>query len=406
MTRVAGTRAGLVALAAVAIATITRPMPAEGAEDPVEGLPFAVATEQLFDEAHNDGLHGAQGTWELLRGTLGAGGLRLTFRIEPPVHGLPVASGPAVLFGGLQLYGDAGGDVATGVNVDALTAVTLRPCVDAACRYAAEITLPLDDLGPAITRLEADGRLVWVSADFTLVRTFAQGTWVQVLPFMTGDAGPAEASGRLGAVEPAAGTLFSYGLFPADQATPIPADPAGFRAGLDYGGVVEQRRQEAGDATPPLPAVPAVLHVAVNPACDASQVLTVHDTTGDRIATLPLLGRPAIEQPVALPVGVPWWLTLHDGGGIDFDQGRHGWGVRVGPIPATAVPLTIQAKFDCSLPRGTFQVTSAPIGPGDGVVGPAAGDPPSILTLGPLLAVLVSVALAIARVAVRRRPGL
>ncbi|MEA2545981.1 MAG: hypothetical protein QOI09_1254, partial [Chloroflexota bacterium] len=100
---------------------------------PVADIPFGIATDQLFDEARNDGRQGEQGQWQLLHGRLRADALDLTFKIEPPRVRLPVQPGPAVLYGGLHLFGDAGGDVATGQWVDSLVAVTLPPCANPAC---------------------------------------------------------------------------------------------------------------------------------------------------------------------------------------------------------------------------------------------------------------------------------
>jgi hypothetical protein len=330
----------------------------------MDDIPFAVASEGgLFWEARNDGRQGAHGDWALLEGHLGPRVLHLKLRIEPPWNGLPVDAGPAVLFGGLSLYGDAGGDVATGGRVRSLAAVTIAPCQGPGCQSEVEIDLPVDDLPAAIKRLEKNGSLIWVSAELTLVRTFAGGTWLQVLPFIPIDAPIDARAGRLGAVAPATGTLFPFGLFPATQATRVPPDPELFPQGFDYAAAVEIRRSAAGDGSLPLATAPALLRISIAPACNGSYVLTLHDERGDRVFDRSLDHITSLEEKIQLPLGVPWWFTLHDGGGIDFDQGRQGGGTRIGPIGTTEQPIAVDAAFDCSALRGVVRVDGAVVGP-------------------------------------------
>jgi hypothetical protein len=354
------------------IAAIALAMPVDAAE-PLADAPFSVAAESLFGEARNDGRQGEQGAWELLEGRLANDALHLTFRIEPPRHTLPVEPGPAVLFGGLNLFGDAGGDMGAGMQVDSLAIETLPPCSDRACQYDVEIALPVDDLRPAIERLEIGARLMWVSADLTLVRTFGGGSWLQVLPFAyEGDGVLGAAAGSLGAIKRTSGRMFPYGLFPSELATPIGADPHLFPGGLDYGAEVERRRRDAGDSSQPLQSATGRLQVTLDPACQGSPALTLHDEGGDRIYDSLLHDVKEIDEQVAVPVGVPWWLTLHDGGGIDFDQGRLGWGVRIGPIGTTEAHIAIEADFDCSIPRGVVRVNGEVVGATDHVATPEA----------------------------------
>ncbi|HET9755641.1 MAG TPA: hypothetical protein VFP66_04000, partial [Candidatus Limnocylindrales bacterium] len=216
----------------------------------------------------------------------------------------------------------------------------------------------------AIKRLEKVARLTWVSAELTLVRTFGGGTWLQVLPFRHGGDGALEGlTGRLGAIEPTVGPLFPYGLFPAEEATRIGPDPRLFPRGFDYAAAVEDRRQEAGDATHPLVTAPGTLAVRMDPPCEGSPALTLHSESGDRIFDAKLHRVAEIEQNVAVPVAVPWWLTLHDGGGID--SLRFGFGVRIGPVNTTGGPIAIDAEFDCSVPSGIVRVNGAIAGATD-----------------------------------------
>jgi hypothetical protein len=384
---------GLIAATAMA--------PSARAAGPVVNIPFGVATDQLFNESRNDGRQREQGRWELVGGRLGAATLDLTFKIDPPRVGLPVQPGPAVLYAALHLFGDAGGDVATGGWADSFVAVTVAPCAEAACQDIANIALPLRDLAPAITRLETNGSLMWVSAELTLVRSFGGGTWLQVLPFMGAD-GPLDAgAGRLGSIKPAAGKIFPYGLFPSSEATSIPADAELLPTGFQYGADVEQRRRDAGDSSMPLTTALGFLRATINPPCQGSFVLTVHDEGGDRILDLPLDGVRTIDKGLTIPVGVPWWLTLQDGGGIDFDQGRQGTGVRLGPIGTDETPIAIDAAFDCSVPRGVVRVDGAIVAPTEAPTragvdnGPGAGTSrgesagPAVVVIAAFAAVVV-----------------
>jgi hypothetical protein len=353
------------AVAVATVAALAWPLTVAAAEpDDLADAPFAVGVDQLFTEAQNDGRQGERGSWELVEGRLGAGGLRLDLGIEAPLVELPVDPGPAVLFGGLNLFGDAGGDVGAGARVDALAAVTLTTCRTNPCRYETTITIPTDDLAPAVRELGEHARLMWVSAELTLVRTFAGGTWLQVLPFMHGGDGALEAvTGTLGAIEPTSGTLFRFGLFPADRATPVPAVPFARPAGFDYAAAVEARRVDGGDDSLPLEAAPARLRVVLDPPCEGSPALTVHDEAGDWVFVERLHQVPELDAPLALPVDVPWWITLHDGGGIDFDQGRLGWGTRIGPIGSDGEPILVEADFDCRVPKGVVRVDGAVVQP-------------------------------------------
>jgi hypothetical protein len=301
----------------------------------------------------------ARGSWQLEGGRLEAGGIRLRLVIEPTRHGLPVASGPAVLFGGLSLFGDAGGDIGLSVRVDGLAAVPVGRCNDSACRYEAEIALPTADLPAAIRRLEEHGSLSSVSADLTLARTFGAGTWLQVFPLHPGEEdGPlAEAGGRLGAIAPVAGTLFPFGLFPANEATPVPGEFFASGEELDYRAVVERIRAENDDPTTPLQVASGRLRVVFDPPCDHTATLTMQDDAGNRVFDTDAFEVETVDEDIDIPVGIAWHLTLHDGGGIDLDQGRQGWGVRVGEIVTDGTPIVVDVRFDCREAVGLIRLT-------------------------------------------------
>jgi hypothetical protein len=330
------------------------------AADPLHNLPFeGPGGEALWLEMRNDGRQGPRGSWELEGGRLEAGLIRLRLSIQPPAHGLPIHSGPATLFGRLSLFGDAGGDIGLSETVEGLATASVTRCDDGACRYTAEIALPTADLLAAINRLEEHGTLTSVRAELTLVRTFGGGTWLQVLPFLDGGAAPGS---RLGAIKPASGTLFPFGLFPADEATPIAEELVRAGVDMDYAEVVEAARLAVDDPTEPLRTGPARLRVAFDHSCDASYRLTMHDDAGDRVFDVPVFGLPSIDDTIDLPTDVRWRLTLHDTGGIDFDQ-RSGWGIRIGDIATDGTPTVVDARFDCAEVRGAVSVTGGGVEP-------------------------------------------
>ena len=349
-------------------------------------MPFAVGADVLFDEARNDGRQGQHGTWSFTAGRLTNGQLRLHFEIFPPSHGLPVESGPAVLFAGMEAFGGSG-DMGIGEPMEALASTVIPACDDSDCRLSADIDLSTDEIAGAVARLEKRADLMWVSVNLTLVRTFGAGEWLQVLPLQpAGDGTLGARAGRLGAMEAIDGTLFPFGLFPADQATPIPKGGGWmFTTAFDYARAVERLRQQADDPSTAIPTVDAAIHVDIKPPCDHAAHLTLHDDAGDRGFDAAAFGTPLIDGKARLPIGVTWHLTLQDGGGIDFDQGRQGWGVRVGDIVSDGSPIEVVANFDCTVPSGSLESPGAPVAPEAppsaevalGTAAPSTGNPMS-----------------------------
>lgn len=202
---------------------------------------------------------------------------------------------------------------------------------------------------------------MWVGVNLTLVRTFGAGQWLQVLPLQPASDGALGArAGRLGSIEGTEGTLFPFGLFPANQATPIPTGGGWmFTTAFDYGKAVERLRKQADDVSNAIPSVDAALRVGITPTCDHAARLTLHDDAGDRVFDAEAFDTPLIAGDARLPIGVTWHLTLQDGGGIDFDQGRQGWGVRIGDIESDGSPIEINATFDCAIPAGSLELVRA-----------------------------------------------
>lgn len=328
------------------------------AADPLANIPFAVGADVLFDEARNDGRQGEHGSWSLESGRITNGRLHLHLEIDPPRHGLPATSGPAVLFAGIQAFGGSG-DMGITQPMEALAKTLIPACDDLDCHFSADIDLPTDEVADAVHRLEQTSDLRWVSVELTLVRTFGDGEWLQVLPMQVGGPGLDARAGRLGAIQPTEGTIFPFGLFPAELATPIPRDGGWmFTTAFDYGTAVERLRKQADDVSTPIPTVDATLRVRITPACVHAAHLTLHDDAGNRIFDAKAYNTPLVEGVARMPVGVIWHLTLQDGGGIDFDQ-RQGWGVRIGEFEADGSPIEIAATFDCAIPSGSLEPEAA-----------------------------------------------
>ncbi len=386
-------------------------------------MPFAVATDMLFNEARNDGRQGPRGTWTLESGAVTSGHLSLHFVIEPPPHELPVRSGPAVVFAGLEAFGGAG-DVAMGELMPTVAHTVLPACDDNDCSYVADIELPTGEIPGAVRRLQKRGDLAWISVNLTLVRTFGAGRWLQVLPLEAGPEGtPIDGrAGRLGAIEPVSGTLFPYGLFPADRATVATRGDWMVPKTLDYARVVETLRRKTDDPSVAIPTGPATLQVEIDPVCSHAAHLTLHDDAGDRVFFADVFDTSHIEGQLQLPTSTIWHLTLEDSGGIDFDQGRQGWGVRVGDIESDGSPIAIIATFDCASPAGSvISPASANQSPGSAAAPSAAAfssaprssaaplaqlEPAATGTASPLLvvglAVVAVVGIAVAAAARRR----
>lgn len=159
----------------------------------------------------------AGGTWSVEDARLRPDGrLAMHVAITPPEVGLPVDPGPAVLFASAELSGGAGGDVGAWAMVGQPVHATVRPCRRAeVCEYRVKVVLPTHKLRSAADRVT--GAVSWgsVHVNLTLVRTFGQRTWVQVLPLEGRGL-----KGRVGTVSDP-GTFRAhtryFGAFPVEQ---------------------------------------------------------------------------------------------------------------------------------------------------------------------------------------------
>ena len=326
------------------------------AADPLANVNFAVGDIELFGGPAGVVSSADRGSWSFERGRMVNGRLELHLRITPTQPTMPLKSGPAVLFAGLDLYGDAGGDVGMGVSVGPIVQTVVPACADdAACHYEVDVSIPTAELPKAIASLEKNGDLIWVSADLTLVRTFGGGEWLQVLALAQGPLGIQQAAaGRLGAMEPTHGDIVPTGLFPAIRATPT-ATGNGNLGYLDYRPIVEALRSKAGDDTTAGPMVDVALHVEIHPICRYWTELTLHDRQGNFLFYAnENVEHPVIDESTRMPAASPWYLRLDGGDGGDPL-------VELGPIQpdGSGSPLAINATIDCSKPAGTMTLTGA-----------------------------------------------
>jgi hypothetical protein len=331
-----------------------RPAPTPDRPLDLAEVGFSIGEDVLIGQG--DGRQGPRGAWRLIEGRLTDDSLKLQVVIEPPGVDLPVEAGPAVLFAGMELYGGSG-DMGIAEPLDALVMLPLAACEADPCAFVAELVMPRRQMEPALRRLEANtDEVLWLTVNATLVRTFAHGTWLQVLPLDS----PDERRGRVGAIEPLRGSIFPFGLFPAEQARPIRAeDERMWTTDFDWPKVVERERRAMGDRSAPVPEASGTLNVTFEPKCPHAAGLTMHSDGGATVVDAEAYDTGRIRGQFAIPVGTTWRLTLHDGGGIDFDQ-RAGWGVRVGQIRSNGPDLVVQAAFDCAVPSGSVEVTTEP----------------------------------------------
>jgi hypothetical protein len=160
------------------------------------------------------------GSWAIERGRLLPNGqLALVVKVQSPVPVLPVRAGPAVLFGSIALRAD---DSAAKAVVPDVAHAVARPCSpELPTCLRARIVLPTDRISEAAAGAPEVASWWAAVASLALVRTFAQGSWLQVLPLDTSVATwPAMISAEAGTLaQPRsfASPLRSFGLFTADQ---------------------------------------------------------------------------------------------------------------------------------------------------------------------------------------------
>jgi hypothetical protein len=238
----------------------------------------------------------------------------LHVRVDPPAWSLPVEAGPAVLFTTLSLMGGVGGDVGY-QRVVSIGSTPLPACSSDPCVFETDVHVDLSRL-PRIAR-QVDGFVSPSAAiGFTLVRTFAGGTWLQFLEGFD----RSETRVRRTLQDPGTweGRAEPMGLYPASTADGPPDEP-GLRR-FDYGAIVEQAREELGDTTVPAPSTP-VRFIADFAGCSGPVAATLQTVAGDRVIIDAAGTPPRLDTTVDLPVGTTWRVGQAPDGAVSFDVG-------------------------------------------------------------------------------------
>ena len=278
------------------------------------------------------------GEWRVVGGGLGRDDrLTLDLEVRPPAISVPLEPGPAVLFGTLGLYGDAGGDVATGASIPRIVATVLPACPDPAdCVYRGSITLRTDRL----PRLAEGVRNAedWISAviGLTLVRSFAQGTWLQVLPLY--DETRNEPGGRVGRPRHISSRMLALGAFPIG---PRELWSKRQRPVLDR---IERLRRSVDDPSG-LPDTQPLLIDIGTAACTPGW--TIATATGDVLVDV-TRGGPSVPVRVEAPGGTEWTVSVpHIGRGQGTGDRPRTFGPFSSDLPSLASGWVVGDPYDC-----------------------------------------------------------
>ena len=260
-----------------------------------------------------------RGKWRVTGGGLGRDD-RLTLEVEvrPPEVSVPLEPGPAVLFGTPSLGGDAGGDMYAGARVPRLIARVLPACPDPAdCVYRGSMTLPTHLLPDLAVRTRAER---WNAAviGLTLVRTFAQGTWLQVLPLY--DEQRDEPDGRVGRPRHISSRMLALGASPVG---PRELWSRRDRPVLDR---IERLRRSIEDPSALPETEPLLVDIETAPCTPGWTIATA---TGDVLVDVTEPG-PSVPVKVEAPVGAEWTVSVPS---IDRAQGT-------GDAPRTYGPFS------------------------------------------------------------------
>lgn len=240
-----------------------------------------------------------RGTWTILGGTLGRDDrMTLDVEIRPPAPSVPLDAGPAILFGMISLAGDAGGDVGVNVHVRRVVVQVLPPCDPTDCVHRIAVTLPTH----LLVRMarEAEARY-WVSIEvsLSLVRTFAQGTWVQHLALYDEQREFGE-NGTIAQPASFTSSLAGGGATPVDL---VRAREPRSRASLD---LVERLRTGTDDPSRLPVTVPLLVDIVASGCTPGYSIVTA---TGDTLLDRRALGA---SGPVRLetPGGTEWTVVV------------------------------------------------------------------------------------------------
>ncbi len=270
------------------------------------------------------------------------GHLRFTLSVTPaPVH-LPVRSGPAVLFVGISLQGGMG-DVGYERTVR-VTRQSAPTCRRDPCTYRFRVDADLSDL-PAIAAAASIDPSVQAAVGFTLVRTFGDGTWLQVMQHFQVRPSRAVRPGR-----PLSGRIATMGLVPVRDADGWTTQQDG--AAIDLARQVARATRGLTDPSRPLRTVRVRLAVDA-PGCWPYLRLAIHDDQAARPFDANLLELDPAGTVVDVPDGLPWTVSLWQGGVFDGNE-TGGVSVQAGTFTTAGKDLEVTAHYACGGEPGSY----------------------------------------------------
>lgn len=244
------------------------------------------------------------GTWEVVDARRrGDGKLVLELEMDPPEPGIAVDPGPAMVFASLGMHGDAGGDVAWSLGFGRMVQAVANPCSEKQdCELWTRLVLPTHRMQKALDKAPND-RAGGIMIGLTLVRSFGQGEWMQIVPLEKRVAEGGD-PGRLGDPGRFNGWMHNNGSFSAEQAQrwiePLPKSQRGYPALAE----IEAHRVAKGDSS----AEAVTVSVAIDVEARSCRGWTLATRSGDIAYDIDevVTGRQSVT--LDLPIGSEWYV--------------------------------------------------------------------------------------------------
>ena len=100
--------------------------------------------------------------------------------------------------------------------------------------------------------------------------------------------------------------------------------------------------------------VDLAVHVRFEPECPYDLELIVHDDLRNHLFHANTDNHdPTVDGITHMPIGTPWYLTLHGGDGVDFGAPH------LGPIQSEGSPVQLDATIDCVADTGRLELVGA-----------------------------------------------
>lgn len=307
-------------------------------------LPLAFGSGSGVGWDHGGGDAGVgwrdRGAWSVTDARTGPDGqLRFHVSVTPPVREAPLDEGPAILSAALWYQGGLGGDVGF-ERVEQLRNLDAGTCTGSPCTYEIDVVLDAATIPRAIASLPHVDP-AGVDIGLSLVRTYGQGEWLQVLDLLIPELGSSwpDRHGTLRRPTEANGRIVSGGIFRAADAQ---ATRSGRKPSFNLVSVVEASRARQGDASAVTPTVGVALQVDA-PGCRWWSPVWIIDEWG----TTGFAGAVGAMDPrgevIRLPGGGKWRVAM----GNPFPESRHTRSVTAGTFETAASDLRVRVTFEC-----------------------------------------------------------